>query len=524
MPDHPEFKNKKVQPKVGLKPGQDFFTPKTPDNPFPTIGMTLPTYNKDSSKRAPNFGAHSFSPPKEDKKTKKDKKKRKITPKRVILILIVLILLVFGFLGFSLLKNVHKLFGGSLFGIFTSTTLKGESSGRVNILLAGNSADDPGHDGANLTDSIMLVSIDTKNNTAFLLSIPRDLWVNVPGYGYQKINSAYVDGQNNGFSAAGYPNGGMGQLEQVITQDLGIPIDYYGLIDYGGIRDAVDAVGGIQINIQSSDPRGLYDPSIDYTTHGPLVKLSNGIHTLDGQQALDLARARGDAPGSYGYSQSDFERTANQRAMLIALKQKATSAGVLSNPVKLNSLFNSVGSNVKTDLTISDVKELYNITKPITGKNTQSLSFQNINGTSLVTTYVTSGGQDALIPTAGIGNYSQMQHYVQQLISNNPIVKESAPVVILNGTNVTGLASKAESSLSSKGLNVVAVGDGPDTTSTVIIDNSAGKYPSTKAYLESVYGKTIVTNATYTADYPSASFIVILGENQVNQTSGSSTN
>ncbi len=80
-------------------------------------------------------------------------------------------------------------------------------------------------------------------------------------------------------------------------------------------------MGGIDLTIKSTDRRGLYDPNIDWTTKGPLVKLTNGPHHLSGRQALNLARARGDAYNSYGFAGSDFDRTENQRKMLVALKK-----------------------------------------------------------------------------------------------------------------------------------------------------------------------------------------------------------
>jgi LCP family protein required for cell wall assembly len=489
--------------------------------------MTLRSYNTTTaSQPRRNYNYDNVS----SKKAKKGKLRRIFSLKHIIITLIIAVLAVGGFLGFNFAYNIHKLFGGSVFGIFSSSKLKGQDTGRINILLAGNSADDPGHDGGNLTDSIMVVSIDTKNNTAFLLSIPRDLYVNIPsGNGYAKINEAYVDGKAGNFSASGYPNGGMGQLEQVVSKDLGIPIDYYALVDYSAIKDAVNAVGGIDVNIASSDPRGLYDPSIDYATHGPLVKLTNGVHTLNGQQALDLARARGDDYRSYGYANSDFERTANQRLMLVALKQKATSAGVLANPVSLAKLFNSVGSNVTTDLTLSDVRALYSLAKPINANNITSVSFQNgPNGKNLLASHATSTGQDTLIPAAGIGNYTQMQHYIQQLISNNPVVKENAPVALLNATSDSGLAGRQQTIDEAKGLNITNVGDAvPNLTQTQIVDNSKGKYPATRAYLKTLYNATFVTNPTYTSYYPNAAFIVMLGQDQVAKDStysaGSST-
>jgi LCP family protein required for cell wall assembly len=369
---------------------------------FPAVGQTLSTYK-------PNFtNRPSVSPP------KKRFNRRKVI-KRTILVIVLLILLVGGWLGWKFQSNLSKVFGGNIFGLFSSTKLKGEDTGRVNILLAGNSTDDPGHGGAQLTDSIMLVSIDTHNNTAFMMSIPRDLWVNIPNYGYQKINAAYEDGQAENFSAAGYPNGGMGLLEQIVSQKLGVPIDYYALIDYTAFRDAVNAVGGISVNIQSSNPYGLYDPSIDYTTGGPLVDLSNGVHALNGEQALDLARARGDAYGSYGFPQADFDRTSNQRLMLVALKNKALSIGVLSNPIKLGNLFDSLGNNVKTDFTVSDARRLYDIGKKVNSSQIKSVGLNNVNGQDLLQSYTANDGESALIPAAGLNDYNAIQAYLQQI-------------------------------------------------------------------------------------------------------------
>ncbi len=292
------------------RPVQDMVTAKKQGGQFPAVGMTLRNYQydpKDRHKRA--------------RHTEVVKRHwwQRITLKRTAITLAVLAVLVGGFVAGKFIYNAHKLFGGNILGVLNTTKLKGEDRGRVNILLAGNSADDPGHNGANLTDSIMLVSIDTKSNKMFMLSIPRDLWVKVDDSGHQKINQAYVTGQDENFDESGYPKGGMGQLEQVVSQDFNIPIDYYALIDYNALKQAVDAVGGIDVNIKSDDPRGLYDPNIDWTTGGPLVKLTNGPHHLNGQQALDLARARGDSYRSYGFGGSDFTRTGNQRDMLVAL-------------------------------------------------------------------------------------------------------------------------------------------------------------------------------------------------------------
>jgi LCP family protein required for cell wall assembly len=475
---------------------------------FPVVGMTLRSYNHDPLSSPPR------RPTTEVKIGRWRRLRNRFSWKKLVLGVLLIGLLTGGWVGGKFLYNAHKLFHGNILSVLTTTKLKGQDSGRVNILLAGNSADDPGHDGANLTDSIMLISIDTKHNTAFMLSIPRDLWVDIPNAGHEKINDAYVVGQTDNFTSSGYPNGGMGQLEQIVSEDFGVPIDYYALVDYSALKDSVNAVGGITINIKSSDPRGLYDPSIDYSTHGPLVKLTNGEHTLNGEQALDLARARGDAYGSYGFDESDFTRTQDQQEMILAIKNKAISAGVLSNPAKLTSLSDAIGNNVHTDFSLSEVHELYNLTKNIPGSSIKSLTLNSINGTDYLASYTSSDGEEALIPAAGEDDFSQIQSLMNQLTSSNPVAQEAAQVVVLNGTDTYGLASKKRSSLEADDINVIAVGDATaDQATTTIIDNSGGKKPATLKLLEQQYGMNVTTTNPYSANY-TADFIVVLGADQ----------
>ncbi|HSW75183.1 MAG TPA: LCP family protein [Candidatus Saccharimonadales bacterium] len=336
--------------------------------------------------------------------------------KRTFLTLLTLTIIAGGWVGWKFVSNSAKIFGwNNLFGWFHTTKLDGEDQGRVTILLAGNSADDPGHGGANLTDSIMLVSINTKTNKAFLLSIPRDLYVNIPNHGYAKINETYQDGEADNFAEAGYAKGGMGLLEKVVAENFGMTSNYYALVNYAALRDAVNAVGGVQINVQSSDPRGLYDPSPDLATRQPLVDLANGVHTLNGQQALDLARARGDSYGAYGFPRGDFNRTDHQRQIIVALKDKASSVGTLSNPIKLGELFDSFGGNIKTDLNVSQVRRAYSLMKKIPSNDIASAALNNGTDRTLLKNYTTPYGQSALIPTAGVDDFSGIQAYVQQL-------------------------------------------------------------------------------------------------------------
>lgn len=494
----------------GLRPGMDVYTKKSPAN-FPSVGMTLPSYQRSNGKLPP-----AAPPTRPSLKNPGQGKQRgkKWWFKRILIALLVIGIILGGWLGGRLLSNIQKLFGGSLLDVLQTTRLKGEDTGRVTILLAGNSADNVGHNGGELTDSIMLISIDTISKTAYTMSIPRDLYVDVPDSGYQKINSAYVTGKANEFSENSYPEGGMGQLEQVIEQNFGLKINYYALVNYSAVRQAVDAVGGIDYTVKSVDKRGLFDPNIDYTDGGPLVKLSNGKHRLNGQDALNLARARGNSARAYGFPQGDFDRSRHQREILTALKAKAVSADVLTNPQRLASLADAIGDNVTTDMTVGEVRRLYDLTKGIGGGAIKSVSLNDADGVNLLDNYQAPGGVSALIPAAGIDDYDDIQNYIKRLNSRDPVVRESAKVVVLNGTDTMGLAGAVRSTLSAKDVNVVDVGDAQATqpTSTIIdLTTNATSKPGTKKFLMEQFGATATKTNPYKGLYD-ADFIVVLGE------------
>lgn len=327
------------------------------------------------------------------------------------------ILLIVASLGFGLwigYDNIARLTGNrnplQLFGAFREANLQ-QTNGRTNILLAGYSVDDPGHSGAELTDSIMIISIDKASSRATLISVPRDLWVRIPDYGYSKINAAYPDGEKNGFNELGYFTGGIGLLQKVVEQNLGLDIHYYGLINYAAFKQAVDAVGGISIDLTSPDnPYGLYDP---YTN----LKLPNGVVQLDGQTALNLARSRGDGPGAYGFPRGDFNRTQHQRQLLLALKDKATSAGVLANPIRAGQLVSAAGNNVRTNMSVAEIQTVASITKNIPSSAIISVGLNDINHVNYLQSYTSPSGQSALIPATGLDRFGAIQDALDLLLS-----------------------------------------------------------------------------------------------------------
>jgi len=477
-------------------------------NPRPSlIGMTVPTNYRSSNRPIA-------------KATKKTKKPRSKARKIVIRTSIVLILLIIGFVGYITvngLNAIDKVFHGNVFSDLTapfeSDILKNQN-GRVNILLAGwqGKASDEGP----LTDSIMVVSVNTKNDTAFILSIPRDLWVYVPGlHSYQKINAAADDIH---FKKAGYPNGGMGELEFILNEQLHIPIDYEVLVDYQAFKDAVNAVGGITVNIQSPNPLGLYDPYAH-------LKLPNGVVHLDAQQALDLAIARGDGPGSYGFPLADFDRTEHQRQILLAIFKKATQLNFLDNPQKITNLFNSFGNNVSTNLSFKDILALVKIARKMSLNQIESFAFSyaktdNHPHPILTNYYSRSTGEDAIIPVKGIGNYSALTQYYNQLTSNNPLVQESAPIVILNATNQPGLAGKVKKIMQQKGYHIAYIADARHQySSSLIINQSGGGEPKTQSALQNLFKGVSMTNTVNYSGESSeangylASFVIVLGSN-----------
>ena len=301
-----------------------------------------------------------------------------------------------------------KMFGSSdVFSLLSRNPLKGADSGRVNILLIGYSVDDPLHQGANLTDSILLLSMSTTAHTGYMLSIPRDLAVKLgsgtcqDGSNYCKINEAYEDG-------------GVGLLEQVVSTDFQVPIDYYALIDYSAVRDIVNALGGINITVNSPDGR-LYDPNRDYVTHGPLVDLTNGLHHLNGEQALDFTRARGD-PSPFGdpigFELSDFQRTADQRQVVSAIKAQLNWKLVL-DPRKNSQILNAAADNLKTDIPATEIRSVFGLFNSIPNSRLQSLSLNDLNGKNFLTSTYYAG--DTQSPAAGTNDYSQIDAALQQL-------------------------------------------------------------------------------------------------------------
>lgn len=347
----------------------------------------------------------------------KKEKKRGFSFKKAFLVLFILILTPLLFIAGWDLRNAsrasEKMFGsGDITPILTPAILN-STGGRTNILMIGYSTDDPAHAGAMLTDSIMIISLNKDKKTGYMLSVPRDLYVDIPDYGSAKINEAYQAGEQQEFSEEGYPKGGIGLLEKVITKNFGIELHYAVVINYGSVRDVVNALDGVTVNIQSPDPRGIFDPNFKPEEGGPL-KLANGMQEIDGQTALRLTRARGSTAGSYGFPQSDFNRTQNQQAVFAAIKKELDWRLVLDP--RLNSdIFDAVANNVTTDLELREVLPLYRLITAVPNESLKPVNLSNVDKVNYLTSYQTRSGQSALVPAAGVRDFSDIQTLVKTL-------------------------------------------------------------------------------------------------------------
>lgn len=349
-----------------------------------------------------------------------EKPKRRLSWKKALLVLVLVLITPLLIIGTWDYKNAspasQKLFGsGNLFSALLPGTIA-STEGRTNILMVGYSADDPGHAGSKLTDSIMVISLDKSNKTGYMLSIPRDLYVKIPDYGSAKINEAYQAGERQGFSESGYPAGGVGLLEKVINDNFGIKSHYSITVNYGSVREITDALGGITVTIDSSDERGIYDPNFKPEEGGPLT-LSNGQHRIDGQTALRLTRARGSTSGSYGFPLSDFNRTQNQQKVFAAIKAELT-VKYLIDPRKNKPLFDAVADNIVTDIGLRQVLPIYRTFQSIPEASMQQVNLRDNKGTNYLASYRTPNGQSALIPSAGINDFSEIKALIQDLANN----------------------------------------------------------------------------------------------------------
>jgi polyisoprenyl-teichoic acid--peptidoglycan teichoic acid transferase len=450
----------------------------------------------------------------QSKKQPNSSKKKLI--KRIILAIIIILLILGGYVGLRALLASNSVFQGNPFDIFQNEPLKEDANGRSNILVFGTSEDDgPDHGGANLTDSLMVLSVDQSAKNAYMVSIPRDLYVDYGetcSEGYQgKINSLYDCYSNGGEDEAA----GANALKSKIGDVVGLDIQYYAHLNYTVVRDAVNAVGGVDVTIESN-PRGvgILDRNFDWKCNYQCyyVKYEDGeVAHLDGEHALALARARG-AAGGYGLQAANFDREKNQQKIVKALREKAVSAGTLTNVGKVTGLIDALGNNLKTNFETKEIRTLMSLGTDIKTESITSISLVQA-GEELVTTG-NVGGASIVRPIAGLYDYSAIHTYISKKLTSNAVTKEGAQLVVLNGSQVAGVGQHEADELTAKGFTVAAVDNAPeDTYDRVEIYQIGEGMTATKAKLKELYKvKTIKTTSPPAAVADGINFVVVIGQ------------
>jgi LCP family protein required for cell wall assembly len=396
-----------------------------------------------------------------------------------VIIVLLAVAAVAAFIYFNVAKISVNPFG---FG-----KLKGESSGRVNILMLG--VGDPGHDGEELSDTDIVLSVNTNTHQIAVISVPRDTQVDVPGYGDQKINQANEDG-------------GIPLAEQVFTSTLGIPINYYVKANFTGLKEVVDAVGGVDVDNTTllDDPNYPCDNN-QYASCG--YRLTPGQYHLNGEEALKYVRCR---KGTCG---NDFGRAARQQEVMQQIRQKATSAGTLSNPITLAKLVSAAGNNITTDLSINNMLRLNQLTKQTSKSNIFNIVF-NLNPDGFLMQDPSSSN---LLPVGG--SFSAIQTFVQNVFKLGPIWTEHPTAIIENGTTTAGLAGKLNTKIAGDGYDIGVTGVTNAVTNaqatSEIIDYTGGKMPHTLSYLEGILNLKAATPPPTATTTPPADFVIILG-------------
>lgn len=466
------------------------------------------------------------------KPPKVQSRRRKIL-KRVGIAVAILIVLIAGYLVINGILTASKVFQGNIFGLFSNQPLKMDANGRSNVLVFGTSEDDPGHEAPYLTDSIMVLSIDQKNKNAYMMSIPRDLWVEYGKAclsGYQgKINEVYGCNSNLGKNE----EEGALALRKKVGSILGLDIQYYAHVNYSVVRDVVKAVGPITVNIKGSGGApGVMDSNFDwkckggnayasYATmkqkcppNGHFIDYPNGPAVLDAEHALYLAQARGDRVPTYGLGRSNFDREINQQKIVKAIREKALSVGTLANFSKVASLMDAIGNNLRTNFETGEVRTLMSLGQDIPSEEIQSISFIE-EGNELM---VGAGFSGAVVPAAGKFEYGQIQAFIAKKLSSNPVVREAANVVVLNGTSQVGLAQTEADALSAKGYSITSTDNAPtsDFKKTVIYQLTKG-YSGTKKALEKRYTTTVQTTKPTFSVPADTTFVVIVGKNSATE-------
>ena len=333
-----------------------------------------------------------------------------------------------------------------------------DGNSRINVLVMGMDSRAAESDDIPRTDTMILFSLDPQSRTAGMLSIPRDLWVEIPGFDYSKINTAYRLGEVYNISERG-PGLALSTVENL----LGMEIDYYAMVDFNAFEDFIDELGGITVNVPVKivvDPLGKHNTET----------LKAGENLLPGYLALAYARSRNS-------SGSDFDRAGRQQQVVMAIRDKILSAEMLPALIKNSpALYQSLSSGISSNLTLIQLVRLAWVAQQIPGENIR----KGVIGVDQVDFAYSYDGQDILRPLP-----DEIRQLRDQIFSlTGPVVplapqgdsqtlvdEEYATVLVLNGTYTPGLASQTADYLRTSGLTVTEPGNADEYYEmTTVID------------------------------------------------------
>ncbi|TSC92205.1 MAG: cell envelope-related transcriptional attenuator [Candidatus Berkelbacteria bacterium Licking1014_96] len=320
--------------------------------------------------------------------------KKTIWPKVIIIIIVLIIVSVLfwgGLFVYELTQAKNKVItenfsGGAPALNDANLPVIGESETNynyINILLLGNGG--ANHPGGALCDVIQVLSINTKTKKALMVSVPRDLFVDINGSKH-KINEMYFRGEAQGKGMGG------AESKKIVGEFLGLPIHYYLKIDFAGFKKMVDTLGGIDVKVD----KGISDSVWGY-------HISPGPHHFNGSQTLDYVRSR--------YSTSDFDRSERQQKALVAMRDQALSSEFLADPKKISEAITILANNFRTDITPEEMIKLAYLVRDIPDENISDYVFST-EADNLLYSTITRGGAYGIFPKGD--NYDQIHQFIKQ--------------------------------------------------------------------------------------------------------------
>ncbi len=347
---------------------------------------------------------------------------------------------------------------------------------RVTVLILGIDRRQGETDTAYRTDTMMLVSVDPVAKTAVMLSIPRDLWVEVPGYDTNTINTANFTGD-----AYQYPGGGPALAVKTVYNNLGVTVNYYVRMDFTAFETLIDAIGGIDIDVAEE----INDPWYPDGAYGyePFY-LAAGHQHLNGHDALRYARTRHDS--------SDIERAKRQQQVVLAVRNKVLSLNMLPTLIaKAPTLYQALNNSLLTNLTLDQIISLALLSQDIPEDHIQ----REVIDYRYVLDQTTDEGRQVLVPIRDKIRELRDRLFTASAPNSPPtgvdektlIAAEGAKVEVLNGAGVEGLAKATTEWLKTEGIHVVNfdTADRSDYANSVIV-NYTGK-PYTTSWLKKTF-------------------------------------